>query len=135
MSRLNDVRTLVAAHVTTAFTAASETVTLSADPQASGIIPKDQFPLARIIFVEEEPERLAFKQERRRIVGEVELAMIETTREAMNSRIEAVRDLIFADETLGSTVDGITAEQGVTTSSPDDSTVYGTLGITVEEVF
>ena len=135
MSRLNDIRTLVAAHVTTAFTAASETVTLSADPQALDVIPKDQLPYARIIFDEEEPERLAFKQERRRIVGDISLAMADTTRETMDSRIEAIRDLIFADETLGSTVDGIIAEQGVTGSNPDDSTVYGTLGITVEEVF
>ncbi len=135
MSRLDSIRTAVAAHVTTAFTNASDTVTLKADPQAFDSIPKDQFPVAIILFDEEEPERLDFKQQRRRVNGRISLAKQATTREIMDLRIEAIRDLIFADEYLGATVDDITAEAGLTTSNPDVGTIYGTLDIATEEVF
>ena len=135
MSRLGAIQTAVGVHVTAAFTAAGETVTLGYDPNAFETVPKDQFPYARIIFVEEEPERLAFKQERRRVVGQVAIGMLDATREDVDSRIEAIRDLIFADETLSSTVDDITCEAGETISNPDDPKKYGTLDISTEEVF
>lgn len=135
MSRLDSIRTLVAAHVTTAFTDAGDTVTLKAEPVAFATLPKDQFPVAIILFGEEEPERLDFKQQRRRVSGQIRLAMISTTREVMDTRIEAIRDLIFADEYLGASVDDVTAEAGLTFSSADDAITYGTLDITTEEVF
>ena len=137
MSRLNDIRTAVAAHVTTHFTSKGETVTLSADPDSMEKLNVEDFPFARIIFVEEEPERLGFKQQRRRVVGEIAIAMFSETitRETVDSRIEGIRDLIFADETLSSSVDDITAESGITVSNPDDGKVYGTLDITTEEIY
>ena len=131
----DSIRTAVAAHVTTAFTNAGDTVTLKADPQAFESLPKNQFPVAIILFGEEEPERLDYKQQRRRVSGTITLAKQDTTREIMDLRIEAIRDLIFADETLGASVDDITAEAGLTVSNPDENTVYGTLDITTEEVF
>ena len=135
MSRLDSIRTAVAAHVTTAFTNAGDTVTLKADPIAFDSLPKDHFPVAIILFDEDEPERLEFKQQRRRVVGRISLATIGTTREVMDLRIEATRDLIFADPYLGATVDDLTAEAGLTISNPDDGKVYGTLDITTEELF
>ncbi len=135
MSRLDSIRTAVAAHVTTAFTDAGDTVTLKADPQAFDVLPKDQFPVAIILFGEEDPERLDFKQQRRRVAGRISLAMLDTTREVMDLRIEAIRDLIFGDEDLGDSVDDITAEAGITTSNPDDSKIYGTLDVSTEELF
>jgi hypothetical protein len=53
----------------------------------------------------------------------------------VNARIEAIRDLIFADHTLTSTVDDIVCEAGVAYSTPDDPITYGTLDISTEEVF
>lgn len=137
MSRLGAIQTAVAAHVTTAFTNASETVTIKSDPDAFDNIKKEEFPAAIIIFVEEDPERLAFKQQRRRVNGVVAIAMSgETlTREIVDLRIEAIRDLIFADSRLGFTVTAITAEAGVTVSNPDDDIIYGELEITTEELF
>ena len=135
MSRLNDIRTAVAAHVTTAFTNASETVTLYANPNTFESLPEEKFPAAIVLFVEEDPERLDFRQQRRRVVGEVAIAMMATTRETVDARLEAIRDLIFADEDLSASVDDITAEAGITFSSPYDSKVYGSLEITTEEVF
>lgn len=137
MSRLNDIRSAVVTIVGTVFTAAGETVTTSADPDTFEGLPDEQFPHARILFIEEEPERLAFKQQRRRVVGDIAIAMVgETiTRETVDTRLQAIRDAIFADETLGGLVDDITAESGITISNPDESKVYGTLEITTEEVF
>jgi len=135
MSRLESIQSAVAAHVTTAFTNAGDTVTISSDPKAFASIPKDQFPHAIIIFAEEEPERLAFKQQRRRVSGQIAIAKHDTTREVINLRIEAIRDLIFADEYLGASVDDITAEAGAAISNPDESVFYGTLDITTEELF
>jgi hypothetical protein len=137
MSRLNSIRTAVGVHVSAAFTAAGETVTLFADPDSFENVQQEQFPAARIIFVEEAPERLPFKQEQRRVIGEIAIAMYgETiTRETVDSRIESIRDRIFADPYLTATVGGITAEAGITISNPEDRLVYGTLDITTEEVF
>ncbi len=137
MSRLDDIRTAVAAHVTTAFTNAGETVTLSADPDSFESLDAAKFPHARIIFVEEDPERLAFKQQRRRVIGEIAIGMAgeSITREMVNARIEAIRDLIFADEYLGASVDDITVEAGIVISNPDEGKVFGTIDISTEEVF
>ncbi len=135
MSRLDSIRTAVAAHVTTAFTNAGDTVTLKADPVAFDSLPKDQFPVAVILFDEDEPERLDFKQQRRIVSGRITLAKLGTTREIIAARIEAIRDLVFADEYLSASVDDITAEAGITVSGPDDPITYGTLDIRTEEVF
>lgn len=137
MSRLNSIRTAVATHVTTAFTGYGETVTLFADPDSFDNVRQQSFPCARILFVEEAPERLPFKQERRRVVGEVAIAMYgETiTRETVDLRIQSIRDRIYADPYLSASVDSIVAEAGITISNPDDRIVYGTLDITTEEVF
>ena len=135
MSRLGAIQTAVGVHVAAAFTAEGETVTLSYDPNAFDAVQKSELPYARILFVEEEPERLAFKQERRRVTGQVAICMIEADSEDVDARIEAIRDLIFADETLTATVDDIACEAGVTISNPDDPKKYGTLDISTEEVF
>ena len=135
MSRLGAIQTAVGVHVTQAFTDAGETVTLKYDPDAFDAVQKSELPCAIVLFVEEDPERLAFKQQRRRVSGRVVICMIEADREDVDARIEAIRDLIFADETLTATVDDIACEAGVTISSPDDQKKYGTLDISTEEVF
>jgi hypothetical protein len=134
VSRLGDIQEAVGVHVTAAFTADSQTVTLSYDPDAFDNVPKDQLPFARILFVEEEPERLDFKQERRRISGEVVIAMFDATREDVNLMVEDIRDLIFADKTLSASVDDITCEAGIALSTPDDPLKYGTLDIATERI-
>ena len=133
MSRLDSIRTAVAVHVQAAFVGV--TATLLADPDAFDLIPKDQFPVALIIFVEDEPERLDCKQQRRRVSGRITIALLDSTREVMDLQIEGIRDLIFADETLTSTVDDITAEAGITVSNPDGTKIFGTLDVSTEEVF
>lgn len=140
-SRLSAIRTAVQTHITTGFTAAG-TVTFTDTPVSFSAIPKDQFPYAIAIFGEEEPERLAFKQERRRVVGEVVVgiqraadATLAETREIMDNAIEATRDAIFADETLNSTVDDVSVNAGVASSGEDDPIVYGTIDIQTDEVF
>ena len=136
MSRLKLIRDAAAVHAISVFTTAGQTLTTSADPQAHETLPDNTNPRAIIIFEEDDPERLDFKQERRRITGSVAIAMRDSTRETMNLRLEAIRDLIFADvAVLPGGVDGWFAESGVTISNPDDSVIYGTLTVTSEEVF
>lgn len=140
-SRLSVIRTAVEAHITTGF-ATPGTVTFSDTPVAFDTVPKDQFPFAVALFTEEEPERLAFKQERRRVVGEVLIginvdadATLAATREIMDVAIELTRDAIFGDEDLGGTVDDVSLSAGVAHSGAEDPIVYGTLDIQTEEVF
>ncbi len=57
-SRLQAIRTAVEVHVATAFTG----ITISNKPTVIGELPKDQFPHALVLFFEEDPERLDFKQ-------------------------------------------------------------------------
>lgn len=140
-SRLSAIRTAVQAHITTGFAAAGA-VTFSDTPISFDTVPADQFPFAVTLFAEEEPERLDFKQERRRVVGRVVVGIhvaagvtIAATREIMDLAIEGVRDAIFADEDLTATVDDVSVSAGVAFSSQDDGIVYGTLDIETEEVF
>jgi hypothetical protein len=140
-SRLSAIRTAVQAHITTGFTAAG-TVTFSDTPVLIEDQSADLFPFAVTVFEEAEPERLAFKQERRRVVGRVVVGIlvaagvtVAATREAMDLAIEGTRDAIFGDETLTSTVDDVLVTSGTAYSSADDSIVYGEFEIETEEVF
>lgn len=135
MSRLAAIQVAVGVQVTAAFTAASETVTLSYDPDAFDAVEQSQMPFARILFVEEEPEALAFRQERRRVNGTVTIAMLGKLRGDVHNRLEAIRDLLFASETLSTQVDYIMAEAGEAFTTPDDPIVYGTLDVSTEEIF
>lgn len=136
-SRQKAIRLLVEAHISTAISG----VTISNEPVAFDTVPKDQFPLARVLFAEEDPERLDFKQERRRVVGQIVLgyevggATQEATREVVNLALETIRDAIYADEDLGATVDDVLAEAGTAFSQADDPLVYGTLDVSTEELF
>jgi len=137
-SRLSLIRTAVETHITTGFAG----VTFSDTPLAFDTIPKDQFPFAVVLFSEEDPERLDFKQERRRVNGQAIVAIlvaststVTATREIMDLGIQGVRDAIFGDPYLTATVDDVSVNAGVAFSGQDDPIVYGTLDIATEEVF
>ncbi len=139
-SRLSAIRTAVEAHVSTAFS--SPAITISNGSKVLGEIPKDQFPHAVVLFHEDDPERLDFKQERRRVRGEIQVAVLttpgdtaEATRETVDLGLEALRDAIFADPDLSSTVDDVSCEAALTFQGEEDAFVYGTLDIVAEEVF
>jgi len=140
-SRLSDIRSAIQTHITTGFAAAG-TVTFSDDPHAFATVPADQLPFAVTLFSEEDPERLPFKQERRRVVGEVVVgiqraddATLAETREIMDNAIQATRDAIFSDDTLNSTVDDASVNAGVVFSGSEDPIVYGSIDIQTEDVF
>jgi len=132
------IRTAVEVHVATSFSG----ITITNEPKVLGELPKDQFPHAIILFAEQEPERLDFKQERRKVIGQVQVAVLttpgdtaETTREAVDLQMEALRDAIFADPDLTATVDDVSCDAALTFSGQEDAFVYGTLDITTDEVF
>lgn len=137
-SRLKDIRVAVEAHVTTAITG----VTISNEPASFDTFPTEDFPHARVLFAELDPERLDFKQERRTVNGQVAIAILrggsqtmETAREVVDQHLEDIRDLIFGDAELGATVDDISCENSAVFSSSEEPIVYGTLEITTVETF
>lgn len=138
MSRLKAIREAVEAHVTTAIAG----VTITNQPAAFDVLPTEDFPHARVLFAEEEPERLDFKQERRTVSGQVAIGIIrggsqsvEAAREVVDQHIQDIRDAIFADETLTGTVDDASPDAGAVFSSKDDPIVYGSLFLTTVELF
>ena len=137
-SRLSAIRTAVQTHITTGFTG----VTFSDTPVAFDTVPGNQFPFAVVLFGEDDPERLDFKQERRRVTGHVIVgiqkaadATVAATREIMDQGLEDTRDAIYADEDLTATVDDVSCEAAIAYSSSEDPVIYGTLDIATEEVF
>jgi hypothetical protein len=139
-SRLSTIRAAIEVHVATAFS--SPAITITNEPIQLGSLDKSAFPHAMILFAEEEPERLEFKQERRRVVGSIEIAVLttagdtaEATREMVDLNMEALRDAIFADPDLSSTVDDVSCDAAVTFSGTEDTFVYGTIDIRAEEVY
>jgi len=138
-SRLNSIRAAVEVHVGTAFSG----ITITNEPiEFDPMPPKDQFPHAVVLFFEEEPERLDFKQERRRVRGEIRVAVLttpgdtaETTRETVDLNMQTLRDAIFADPDLTSTVDNVSCDAAEVFSGKEDTLVYGTIEVVAEEVF
>jgi hypothetical protein len=140
-SRISSIRSAVEDHITAGFAAAG-TVTFSDTPVSIGDQPADLLPFAVVIVAEDEPERLDFKQERRRVVCNAVVgvavasgATLAATREIVDVGIQGVRDAIFADELLSASVDDVSVNAGVAYSGADDSIVYGELEVQTEEVF
>ena len=135
---MKSIRTLVEAHLTTGFTG----IAFSTEPDTFEGLSKDKFPHAIVVFIEDEPERLDFKQERRRVVGEIHVAIVttagdtaEAARESMDLQLEGVRDAIFADPYLTASVDDVRVAKAETISGVEDSIVYGEIEIIAEEVY
>jgi hypothetical protein len=138
MSRLKAIRTAVETHVATAFSG----ITITNEPTRLDTLPKDQFPHAAILFREDEPERLDFKQERRRVRGSIHIGVMtssgdaaEETREDVDNQLQSLRDAIFGDETLTDTDDDVSCDGAEVYSGPDETVVYGEIEIITEEVF
>ena len=132
------IRALVETHLATVFSG----ITIGNEPTLTDVIPKQNFPYATVLVEEEEPERLDFKQERRRVVGSIEVvihttsgATAEATREAMDVQLEAVRDAIFGDPYLTSSVDDASCGKAETRSGADDVYVYGEIDFLTEEIY
>jgi len=137
-SRLKAIRTAIEVHVSASFSG----ITITNKPTLLDDLPRDQFPHAVILFFEDEPERLDFKQERRRVRGTIDVAVVttpgataEATREALDLEFEALRDAIFGDETLTSTVDDVSCDAVLISSGEEDTIVYGRVEVLAEEVF
>jgi hypothetical protein len=116
-------------------------VTIINQATAFESIPEQQFPVAVVVFNEQEPEYLAFKQERRKINGTVyvgkrrEGTTVPASVEVVNGWIDAFRDAMFGDTTLSSTVDGVVVGSASVFGMVDDNIVYGEIDVNVDEVF
>ncbi len=137
-SRLKAIRTAIETHVNTAFS----NPTIYNEPTRLDGLPKNEFPVVVVLFREEDPERLEFKQELRRIRGEIRIGELapsseaaEDTRETVDLNMQTLRDEIFGDETLTSTVDDVSCDAAEAYSGKNGVLVYGTIEIVTEEVF
>ena len=96
--------------------------------------PDSDFPLAMILQTEYEPERLDWGQENRTWVVSVAIWQAGGTRDAMETKLEAIRDQIAADPTLASSCERSVFAAAVPTSNPDSSRVGGFFTVTAEQV-
>ena len=130
MSNASDIVDAVLAHVETAVAG----ITTSKEVVQPDTLPDDKFPLAMILQTEYDPEPLDWLQENRTWTVSVALWQVDGTRDTMETKLEAVRDLIAADPTLGGTCDRAVFADAVPESHPDSSHIAGLFVVRAEQV-
>jgi len=104
--------------------------------------PDEDFPLATVLQTEYDVEPLDYLQENR--VWTVSVVLWEEaskqsgdglgTRETMQTKLEAIRDKIVADPTLGGTCDRAMCVTAIPESNPDASRIAGVFVVRAERV-
>jgi hypothetical protein len=117
-----DIETAVSG-VTVVLTATNPTDLVTAD-----------LPWCRLLLVDYAVEALDFQQEERVWTFAGLLVVDGGTREAMQVLLEGLRDQVFADLTLGSTVHRATCAPLVPYSNADDPLVYGEFSVQASKV-
>lgn len=105
----------------------SENIPLSA-------LTTQHLPHVRVIGTEFESELLDFRQELHRWSIELQLVQQHDTRESLELKVEAIRDQVFADPTLGSTVDRARMESSVPHSQADAEKLSARIVVIAEKV-
>lgn len=91
-------------------------------------------PHVRVVASEFEAEALEFRQELHRWTVELTLVQSHGTRESLELKVEAIRNQIFADPTLGGAVDRAVMQSAVPHSQPDAERMQGSIIVTAEKV-
>jgi len=137
-SRAQSIRVLIEAIVTAQVPA----MNFSYDGQPFDNIDNSLFPHCQMITVEDDPELLDFKQEKRRVVTTMFIGYKPSStadeganRETIQVDLELIRDAIFADPDLTSSVDGSSTSGSTISFGRDGATMFGSLEITSDEVF
>ena len=74
-------------------------ITIKTEPVAADAVPDDQFPLGVVLQTEYDMEPLDWMQENRIWTISVAVMQVGGTRAKMETKLEAVRNQIFADPT------------------------------------
>lgn len=130
MSDAGDIITAILADIAAAITG----VTTAEDPTAVDTLPKESLPFAMILETDYDVELLDWGQEQRTWTIAGTVVQNGGTREAMQTKLEAIRAQVLADPTLGGTVDRSSFAGAVPESHPDATRLYGVFAVQAEQV-
>lgn len=120
--------------LTTIVETAVDGVTVAVDPTSFTKLTTDNLPYCILTHEPYASEQLVYAQERRTWVVLGQLAVNGGTREATQLLLEAIRDAVLADPTLGSSVDSAFCAPNDAFTNPDDPRVFGDFNVTAEKV-
>ncbi|GAF94969.1 unnamed protein product [marine sediment metagenome] len=131
MSDAGDIITAILADVT----AAVDGVETSEESVAFETVLKEKLPFVSVIEASYEvDESLEWGQENRIWTFTGTVAQLGGTRETMQAKLDAIRDQVLTDRTLGSTVDTAIFAGTVPASHPDATRIMGAFGVRAEKV-
>jgi hypothetical protein len=130
VSDAGDILTALTTDVTTAVSG----VTVTLDTVNFADLKAEDLPYCRLLLVDYSVEILDWGQEQRTWTIAGVLAVEGGTREAMHLLLDGIRDQVFADPTLGSSVERASCATIVPDSHPEDVHVYGTFNVQAEKV-
>jgi hypothetical protein len=130
VSNAGDILTALTADIE----AAVSGVTVGLVPITFDDLASRDLPYCVLLMVDNTAEALDWGQEQRTWTIAGQLAQSGGTREQMQTKLEAIRDQIFADRTLGSSVDKSTFASLVPYSHIDDPLIYGEFSVSAEKV-
>lgn len=138
MSDISDIVDAIIADLGTAVSG----INTSKNAVQPDALPDEDFPLAEVLQTDYDIEPLDWGQENR--IWTVSIALFEVaskqagdglgTRDTMETKLEAVRDQIAADNTLGGTCDRALCGSIVPESHPDASRIGGAFVVIAEKV-
>jgi hypothetical protein len=130
MSDAGDIITALTTDIETAVSG----VTVGTEPITFDDLTDKQLPYCVLIIGEPGAERIEWSQEERTwpVLGVI--AQQGGTRETMQTKLEAIRDQVVADPTLGSNVDDAIVGALVVYSHADDARIYGEFSVEAKKV-
>ena len=130
MSDAGDIVSAILADVSAAVTLGASSV----EPVSVENLPDDDFPFAMIVQTDYETERLDWLQEQRTWTVTGELYQRGGTRAEIQTKLEAIRDQVVADPTLGGACHDATVALAVPDSSPDSENLAGRFAVQATRV-
>jgi hypothetical protein len=132
VSDAGDIITALTADVTTAVSG----VTVTAAAVNFADLKAEDLPYCRLVLADYSVEILDWGQEQRTwtVAGLLAIDAKGGTREAMQVLLDGIRDQVFADTTLGGSVERASCATIVPESHPEDVHVYGHFSVQAEKV-
>ena len=130
---MSDIGDIIDAIISDIGTAISGVSTEKENLPVSSLTTSD-LPHVRVIDSEFGAEALDFRQELHSWTVTLQLVQAAGTRESLELKIEAIRDQIFSDPTLGGVVDRAVMQSAVPRSQPDAERLQGSITVVAEKV-
>jgi hypothetical protein len=130
VSDAGDILTALTTDVETAVAG----VTVSLAPVNFAQLTSDDLPYCVLVMADYTAEHLDWGQEQRTWIIFGVLAQEGGTRETMQTKLEAIRDEVFSDPTLNSTVHRASCAPLALYSHGDEARVFGEFSVSAEKV-